>query len=123
MKPEKRKATHPGVILEKDFLIPLKISVEDLSRLLRLNVEEINKIISGKKEITFKIAQILSEILDTSIDLWLNLQKLYDLSEKNKIEEFKDETDFILNSSYILDGFQQAKNEKVFYEYKDVFDS
>lgn len=42
---------------------------------------------------------------------------------KDEYSEYKDETDFILNSPYILEGFEQARNEKVFYDYKDVFGS
>lgn len=42
---------------------------------------------------------------------------------KDEYSEFQDETDFILKSPHLLEGFEKARNEKEFLDYKDIFDS
>jgi antitoxin HigA-1 len=79
MRTMKRKPTHPGVIIKKDYLEPLSISIKDIAEILGVSRKTLSKIINGRGSITPDMALRLSMAFDTTPDLWLNLQKNYDL--------------------------------------------
>jgi addiction module HigA family antidote len=70
---------HPGEILLEEFLKPLKISQNALSRDLDVPLQRINQIVLGKRSITVDTALRLAKYFGTSPELWLNLQSRYDL--------------------------------------------
>jgi addiction module HigA family antidote len=70
---------HPGEILLEEFLKPLKISQNALSRDLDVPLQRINQIVLGKRAITVDTALRLSKYFGTTAELWLNLQTRYDL--------------------------------------------
>jgi len=79
MLPKFRAPTHPGEILQKEFLTPLGITQTALAAHLGWSHAKVNEIINGKRGITPEVALSLANALGTSPDLWLNLQKHYDL--------------------------------------------
>lgn len=80
MIPSNRTATHPGVILLKEFLEPLDMSQKALATHLGVPVQRINEIVRGKRGVTPDTAWLLSEAFNTTPEFWLNLQSIYDLS-------------------------------------------
>jgi antitoxin HigA-1 len=70
---------HPGEILLEEFLKPLKISQNALSRDLDVPLQRINQIVLGKRAITVDTALRLAKYFGTTAELWLNLQARYDL--------------------------------------------
>jgi len=74
-----RRPTHPGNIIKEDYLLPLSISIKDMSDTLGVSRKTLSKIINERSAITPDMALRLSRALDTTPDLWLNLQKNYDL--------------------------------------------
>ena len=80
MIPSNRIATHPGIILLKEFLEPLEVTQKALAGHLRVPVQRINEIVRGKRGITPDTAWLLSEALNTTPEFWLNLQSTHDLS-------------------------------------------
>jgi addiction module HigA family antidote len=70
---------HPGEILLEEFLKPLKISQNALSRDLDVPLQRINQIVLGKRAITVDTALRLARYFGTTPELWLNLQARYDL--------------------------------------------
>lgn len=80
MIPSNRKATHPGIILLKEFLEPMAITQKALATHLGIPLQRINEIIRGKRGVSPNTAWLLSEALNTSPEFWLNLQSTYDLS-------------------------------------------
>ncbi len=80
MIPSNRTATHPGVILLKEFLEPLELTQKALATHVGFPVQRVNEIIRGKRGISPNTAWLLSEALHTSPEFWLNLQSTYDLS-------------------------------------------
>jgi len=86
----KRKPTHPGRIIKDDYLMPLSITLKDMATLLGVSRKTLSKIVNEHGSITPDMALRLSRAFDTTPDLWLNLQKNYDLwyAERN-LKEWK----------------------------------
>ena len=80
MIPSNRIATHPGVILLKEFLEPLGLSQKALATHLGIPIQRVNEIIKGKRSVSPDTAWLLSEAFNMSPEFWLNLQATYDLS-------------------------------------------
>lgn len=79
MRKMKRQPTHPGCILREDYLKPLAITVTDMSSKLGVSRKTLSKILNEKGAVTPDMALRLSRALSTTPQLWLNLQKNYDL--------------------------------------------
>jgi antitoxin HigA-1 len=75
----KRQPTHPGNILKEDYLKPLSITIQDMASVLGVSRKTLSKIINGHGAVTPDMALRLSRAFDTTPELWLNLQKNYDL--------------------------------------------
>lgn len=80
MLPSNRIATHPGVILLKEFLEPMELSQKALSNHLGVPVQRINDIVKGKCGISPETAWLLAEAFNTTPEFWLSLQMTHDLS-------------------------------------------
>jgi antitoxin HigA-1 len=76
---KKRKPTHPGIILEEDYIKPLNLNLEKLADYLGISRNTLFKIRSGDARVTPSIALSLAEAFDTTPQLWLNLQQGFDL--------------------------------------------
>jgi len=75
----KRQPTHPGTILREDYLVPLEISVTEMAMNLGISRKTLSKILNEKGAVTPDMALRLARAFDTTPDLWLNLQKNFDL--------------------------------------------
>lgn len=74
-----RKPTHPGAVLKEDYLVPLAISATAMAVQLGVSRKTLSKILHEKGSVTPDMALRLARAFDTTPDLWLNLQKNYDL--------------------------------------------
>ncbi|MDP2800131.1 MAG: HigA family addiction module antitoxin [Deltaproteobacteria bacterium] len=70
---------NPGEILREDFLEPLGISINQLSRDLSVPPNRISEIVNGKRSITADTALRLQRYFGVEAQFWLNLQTEYDL--------------------------------------------
>ncbi len=89
MIPSHRVATHPGIILLKEFLEPMGLSQKAIAAHIGIPVQRINEVIRGKRGVSPDTAWLLAEALNTSPEFWLNLQATHDLSvhkPKNHVE-------------------------------------
>jgi len=73
-----RTPIHPGEILA-DELKEIGISAAELARTLAVPANRISQIIAGKRAISADTALCLARYFGTSPDLWMNLQKTYEL--------------------------------------------
>lgn len=80
-------AFHPGYYV-KEIIDDLGITQDEFAKRLDTSSKNISKIVNGEQNISKAIARKLSDMLGTSVEFWLNLQKDYDL-EIIKIEEEK----------------------------------
>ncbi|MDL2285063.1 HigA family addiction module antidote protein [Oxalobacter sp. OttesenSCG-928-P03] len=74
-----RKPTHPGELLKVDYLEPLNLTVTELAKRLGVSRKTLSSIINERAGITPEMALRLSRAFSTSAELWLNMQKSYDL--------------------------------------------
>ncbi len=77
--PTHRLPTHPGEMIEEEFLKPLELSQSRLAELLEVPFQRINRIINKKQAVTIDTALRLSALFGTSPQFWLNLQHGWDL--------------------------------------------
>ena len=80
MIPSNRTATHPGIILLKEFLEPLELTQKALAIHVGIPVQRVNEIVRGKRGVTPETAWLLSAALRTTPEFWVNLQSIHDLS-------------------------------------------
>jgi len=73
-----RDPIHPGKFLA-DELAELNMTPTELARILHVPPNRIYQILSGKRAMTADTALRLSQWLGTSAEIWMNLQKLYEL--------------------------------------------
>lgn len=73
-----RTPIHPGEILA-DELHELNISAAELARILHVPTNRITQIINGKRALTADTALRLGRWFGTGAELWMNLQKSYEL--------------------------------------------
>ncbi|MGD0695922.1 MAG: HigA family addiction module antitoxin [Terriglobia bacterium] len=73
-----RTPIHPGEILA-DELKEIGISAAQLARTLDVPANRISQIIAGKRAVSADTALRLARYFGTSPDLWMNLQKTYEL--------------------------------------------
>ena len=79
MKKMKRQPTHPGKIIKEDYLKPLSLTITEMATTLGISRKTLSKILNERGTVTPDMALRLSRAFDTTPDLWLNLQKNYDL--------------------------------------------
>lgn len=87
MRQRTRQPVHPGKIVKEDYLEPLAITTKDMASILGVSRKTLSKIVNEKGSVTPDMALRLSRAFDTTPDLWLNLQKNYDLWQAERASE------------------------------------
>jgi addiction module HigA family antidote len=78
MSVKKLAPIHPGELLREE-LSEIGVSLNELSRALRVPMNRISAIANGKRAITADTAMRLARYFGTSAQMWMNLQLAYDL--------------------------------------------
>ena len=81
MIPKHRTPTHPGEILLAEFLEPMGLTQVELAHRMGVPVQRVNTLINGKRDMTAETAILLSRVLKTTPEFWMNLQGVRDLAE------------------------------------------
>ena len=71
----------PGEILREEFMEPLAISQNKLSRDIDVPIARINDIIHARRGISADTALRFSLYFGTTAEFWMNLQSRYDLKK------------------------------------------
>ena len=77
--PKYREPTHPGEMLLEEFLKPMGISQQSLSRSIRVPYQLINEIVNKRRGITPATALRLGRYFGNTAAFWMNLQLRWDL--------------------------------------------
>lgn len=78
-KTDRLSPVHPGEVLLEDFLKPMELSQNRLALSIGVHPRRINEIVLGKRGITADTALRLAKFFGTSPDVWLGLQKDFEL--------------------------------------------
>jgi addiction module HigA family antidote len=81
---KKLKNIHPGEILDKEFLQPMKLSQNQIAKDIGVPPRRINEIIHGNRGVTADTSIRLAKYFGLSDGFFLGLQKDYDLEESKK---------------------------------------
>ena len=76
---EKLRPVHPGEVLLEEFLEPMGLSQSRVALAMGVHPRRINEIVLGKRGITADTALRLAKFFGVSAELWLGLQKDYEL--------------------------------------------
>jgi addiction module HigA family antidote len=76
-------AIHPGVMVE-EWRNGLNLTVQEMAKHLGVTRQTLSRIVHGRQGVTADMALRLSEALNTSPLVWLNLQQRYDLAQAAK---------------------------------------
>ena len=71
--------THPGELLREEILPTLERTKTEIAKLLGVSRQTLYDIIEEKQPVTPVMALRLGKLCGNGPDLWLNLQKRYDL--------------------------------------------
>jgi len=72
---ERLNNIHPGEVLREEFMIPLDISLSELSKATNISKVELFEIIIGIRGINDEYALKLAKYSGSTPKYWLNLQK------------------------------------------------
>lgn len=75
---------HPGKIIKRMLLDSTGLSITEIAKNLDVTRVNLSKIINGKSGISPEMAVRLSLLLNTSSEMWLNMQTMYDLWQAEK---------------------------------------
>lgn len=92
---------HPGYYIS-EIIDDMDITQEEFAVRLGTSAKTISKLINGEANISKDLAMKLSNMLKTSPDMWLNLQKKYDVQiiERNRLQELESQKDLVREIDY-----------------------
>ena len=67
-----------------------------------INKSEVNKLIRGKINITPRLAVCIATTFGTSVEVWLNLQNMYDMRIIHEDQKMKERINQIKERMYVL---------------------
>jgi len=85
--PTDREPTHPGEVLREEFLLPMKITQQQLADAIHVSFQRINELVNGKRGVTPSTSLRLSRFFEVPEDFWMNLQVRWDLYRAKRKEQ------------------------------------
>jgi addiction module HigA family antidote len=76
---------HPGELLREDVLPALNRPKAEIARLLGVSRQTLYDILDEKQPVTAAMALRLGKLCGNGPNLWLNLQRRYDLEQAERI--------------------------------------
>jgi antitoxin HigA-1 len=86
------KPTHPGQVLKNLYMEPLNLSQTDAADNLGVARKTLSMLLNGHQGISAEMALRLAKAFNTTPELWLNMQRNYDLwnaEQKVKLTKIK----------------------------------
>lgn len=74
-----RKLTHPGELIREEYMKPLNLTVTSLAASLGVSRKTLSAIVNERAGVSPDMALRLSRAFSTSAELWINMQRGYDL--------------------------------------------
>lgn len=86
------KPIHPGQILKEMYLEPLSLNQTDAATNLGVARKTLSMLLNGHQGVSAEMALRLSKAFNTTPELWLNMQRNYDLwnaGQRVKLSQIK----------------------------------
>ncbi|MGA2145757.1 MAG: HigA family addiction module antitoxin [Bryobacteraceae bacterium] len=77
---------HPGRSIRTACLEPLRLSIPEGAKILRVSRQALNNVITGKSAISPEMAIRLTKAFGSTPETWLGMQLAYDLAAARKNE-------------------------------------
>ena len=78
------RPTHPGELLREEVLPALGRPKAEIARLLRISRQTLHDILQERRPITPAMALRIGKLCGNGPDLWINMQRSYDLEIAEK---------------------------------------
>lgn len=78
-RPMKRRPTHPGEMLQEDFMPDHHLTVAGLAEALGVSRQSVNELLRTRRAVSPEMALRLSRLFGNSAEFWLNAQRAVDL--------------------------------------------
>jgi addiction module HigA family antidote len=75
---------HPGLVVRRMLIDGAGLSITDAAKILQVGRITLSKILNQKSGISPEMAVRLSLALNTSSEMWVNMQGMYDLWQAEK---------------------------------------
>jgi antitoxin HigA-1 len=82
----RRRPTHPGVLLKEEVLKPLGLTITEAAKDLGISRKNLSALLNGKISLSPDMAVRLSKATNTSPESWLGMQARLDLWESENKE-------------------------------------
>lgn len=80
-RPSALDPVHPGEVLREDVLPALRLTVTAAADMLKVSRQTLHSILASKAGVSADMAIRIGKLCGNGPDLWLNLQKAYDLRQ------------------------------------------
>lgn len=80
MELQQHNPPHPGQFIKEVYLVPLKLSANEVSKKLGVHSSTFGRLISGKSDVSAEMAIKLEAVLGRSAESWLLMQDHFDLA-------------------------------------------
>ncbi len=84
--PTDRVPTHPGEMLQEEFLLPANLTIQELSAAIYVSELEMQALVEQHRSLTPSLALRLAKYFGTSADFWMNLQLRWDFYHAGNAE-------------------------------------
>lgn len=78
-RPMKRRPTHPGEMLQEDFMPDHNLTVAGLAEALGVSRQSVNELLRTRRALSPEMALRLARLFGNSAEFWLNAQRAVDL--------------------------------------------
>ena len=75
---------HPGLIIRDDVLPALELSLNEAAEQLGVSCTTLSRVINGRSAITAEMALRVGKWVGNGPDIWLRMQRQYDLWQPKK---------------------------------------
>jgi antitoxin HigA-1 len=83
-----RIRTHPGEVLNEEFMVPLGLSARRLAGEIEVPPNRISEIVRGRRHVSADTALRLGRRFGTTPQFWLNLQDAHELSKAEATHDY-----------------------------------
>ena len=105
---------HPGSILRDSYLDAHDVTIAKFAEIIGVDKAFVSRLVNEKVGVSPLMALRLSKALRTSVELWINLQRNYDLYKASRSTDLSNVKDFYTttNSPYSAMVLRDQSNPK-----------